>query len=232
MNVATSSPSAPRRRHRVRWGLAILVATGLIFALRQPILRSLAAPLIVTESFPDATGIVLLGGDRRFDEAIQFLRLNPAGTVLLADPPPGRLVRLQILPPAVDLERKELIRRGMPTDQIAVVSWSGHEDSLSAALSRWFHDRPDDQLIVLCEAFISRELRWQLDRELPRSIARRLAIRPLPNPAYGQSDWWRTEPGIRAFVRGWVGLVLPVIQRGTQRDWQECNPELFQPATS
>ena len=228
MNAATTSLSVTRRRQRVRWGLAILVAAGLIFALREPILRSLAGPLIVTESLPAASGILLLGGDRRFDETADFLQRHPTGTVFLKERPAGRLERLGILPPSKELERRELTHRGVTKDQIAVV---GREESFSDALTRWFQDRTDDQIIVLCDAFESRELRWRLNRELPQSIARRMTIRPLPNSAYGQSNWWRSKQGTVAFVRGWLGLILVVTQRGLQRDWQECNPELFQPAT-
>ncbi|MBS0205652.1 MAG: hypothetical protein JSS49_22340 [Planctomycetes bacterium] len=197
---------------------------------RSPLLRCLAAPLVISESSPMATTMLILGGDLRFDEAAQFCREDLHRHVLLEESPRGRLVRLGILPDPVELGRKELTRRGVRGDQIDVVSWTDPEDSLDMELSRWLHEHPQAQVIVVCEAFSSREIRWRFDRELPRLLARRLAIRPLHHRSYDLSNWWHSKPGIMLFVRSWLGLILPAIQSKESRTWRECNPELFTPA--
>lgn len=225
-----SATGVGRRHRRFQLVIGILVTAGLLFVFRTPLLRCLAALLVISESSPTATTMLILGGDLRFDEAAQFCREQPHRNVLLEGSPRGRLVRLGILPDPVELGRKELTRRGIRGEQIDVVSWTDPEDSLVIELSRWLQEHPQAQVIIVCDAFSSREIRWRFDRELPRLLARRLAVRPMPNRSFDQSTWWHSKPGIMLFVRSWLGLILPAIQSKESRTWRECNPELFTPA--
>lgn len=189
-------------------------------------------PLIHADRPTTVTGIVLLGGDTRFDEATQFHESNATGKILVLERPAGRLERLQIVAPPHVLERRALIENGIPDNQIGLVPRSKPDDSLSEVLLQWLNRHPDESVVVLCDAFDSRAVRWELDRRLPSLLASRVAIRPLPSKSYDSSVWWHDKRGVMGFARAWIGLVLPVIQNGDNWKWRECDPELFEPGVT
>lgn len=201
----------------------------LLFLGRNAILATLASLLIVSQADSNSAAMLILTGDSRFDVAARFVRQDASHRIILQDPPPGRLVRLKFLPSDVELGRKELLDRGVPEDRIDVISWSDERGSLVAGLAQWLDEHPNGQVTVACGAFSSRNIRWSLDRSLSPDLARRLVVQPLPSPSYTQHDWWHSKRGVRAFVRGWASLVLPLVHRH-RKEWRECNPELFQPA--
>lgn len=232
-NSGADSPGLQRpQRARRRWRSVVggvIVIGILVLWLRNGILTSLASMLVVSESAPDATALLVLTGETRFDEAARFALRDPSHRILIEEPRPGRLVRLRILPSIAEQGRNGLQRRGVPEDQIEVVSWSGENETLASSLARWLQQHPDVRVLVVCDAFSSRDIRWTFDRLLPPDQARRLALRPLSSQAYGADNWWHSKPGIRAFCRGWTSLLLPLVHRH-RKEWRECNPELFQPA--
>ncbi len=230
-NHATKPPRLSRLRRLITPSLVILGLAVLIFVTRDFWLRNLASALIVDESISNPTAMLLLSGDLRYDIAARFVREDAHRTVLLEQSPPGRLIQLGILPSSAAQGRQELVQRGVPEVSIGTISWDGDDGPLTTAMTKWLQDRPDEQLVIVCEAFVSRELRWKIDRVLPAPISRRIAIRGLPNTSYGPSNWWRTKSGISSFALGWIGLILPIAQFGQQAEWNACNPEQFQPAT-
>jgi len=229
-DAASSVVSGRPRRYRLLTRLLLLSVLGLVVITRGFWLQGLALPLIFVDQMPDVDAMLLCGGDFRLDEAFRFHQKNPAGQILLVGRSPGRFVRLQILQAPQDLERKELIKRGISTDRIGVVAGLSPDERLSDALVRWFDEHPNAKIIVVCDAFESRTLRWELDRELPRNLSKRLVVRPLASQLYSTANWWHTKRGVAGFIRGWLGLILPVFQRSNDRRWRECNPELFRPA--
>ena len=228
--LTTVTPPKCRWQQR-RKGLLVLSAIVLLMVLaRGPLLYMVALPLVHADGPISATGILLLGGDTRLDETTQFHQKNPDGDVLLLQPAPGRLVRMQILTSPEDLARNDLVERGVSVSKISVVNWASFDEAMETALGRWLNDHPDVKLVVVCDAFESRGVRWRLDRQLPRQTAARLAVRPLVSQSFRQSDWWHSKRGIMALLRSWTGLVMHVVDRGTERRWRECDPEQFRPA--
>jgi hypothetical protein len=230
--VVSSQPTpSTNPGRRCRWwrrGITIAVVLLLVLWQRDFLCWALATPLIRSESGANATAILLIQGHYPFAEVATFLTQDDHHRVLIEASPQGRLERLGIFAPAEETGRKEMVKLGAKPEQIQVLDWTGG-GSRSAAIQRWLMDHPDEQLLVLSEGFSSRELRWQMDRELPASIARRIAIRPSTRQLYDASNWWQTKRGTIAFLRGWLGLILPVIRCGQQKEWVECNPEQFQP---
>ena len=189
----------------------------------------LSLPLIYADRTTAATSVLLLSGDGRVSEAIEFCRENPKAHFLLLDPPPGRLVRLKIMPSPQKMQQKQLIAKSIPEDRIEFVLWNADDEPLGAALSRWYDDHPDAAVTVFCDEFQSRSVRWSLDRRLSTGQAARTTIRPIASKSYDRRVWWTSKQGTMAFVRNWVGLILPLIQ-GDHQKWQECNPDQFRPA--
>lgn len=227
--AATLSAVTPLQNRRLRWGMVILLFAVIVVAGRTRLLQCMAAPLVLEELPQQANSMLLLGGDTRFDEAEGFVKATPSGTVLLESRSPGRLERLQIIPSAVEIARRELNKRGVPADRIEVIQRSVPDNTLGSAISEWFVDNPDGQLSIVCDAFSSRELRWKLNRDLPSSVVGKVVLRPLPSQDIHLSNWWQSKRGVMAFTRGWIGLILQMIPGREVRKSKECNPELFHP---
>jgi hypothetical protein len=200
------------------------------YVARAPLLRGLAAPLIINESLENADGIVMANGDRIYSEVARFHEGHPQCEILVFRHAAGRLVRLHILPSSVDLAFEQLRNRGIGADRITVLPVADDDDRPLRTLESWLQNHPRVRLIVLSNAFSSRELRWRLDRRLPAEMSRRLFVRALDSQSFNQSEWWRSKLGVSSFVRCWLGLVLPLLQPDSQLKWHECNPEQFQPA--
>ena len=225
-------PQMPVRRWRRtgRWGLTICIVAGVLYLMRGTLLQAVAAPLIVSQSTKSATGLLLVGGERKFSAAAEFMEANPSGDILLLKQPESRLERLEILPSQAIQARDDLVRRGINVDRITILDPSATNESPGQVLGRWMQQHQNAHLLVACDLFLSREVRWQLDAELPRECSQRLSVAPPPIRSYDRTRWWKYERGILQVARGWLGLAQHVIYRGRQVEWYECDPEAFQPA--
>ena len=231
LTASNARPNSHLKWRRWRRGFVclLILAVG-VYLVRAPLLGAAARVLVCDEHSHDGSVVLILGGDRCYRDAVRLYDQRTTGGVLLFERPPGRLERLGVLPSPTATAQQELTRGGVPSEKIEVMIPTSPDDlSLGSAIAAWQERNSTAHLVILCDAFSSRSLRWGLNRELSAADATRVHIWPLTNRRYDEQNWWRTKEGMSALVRGWLALVLPILRGQPEPAWQECTPELFRP---
>lgn len=208
---ARSRNERPRSRFRLYLVLVLLAAAGLAVLLRSMLLTALASPLVATHQEPGqaVAAVLIVDGDRRYEEAARLLRQEPGRQALVFEDPPNRLIVAGLLPAAEALARRELMRHDVGEPAIAVLSMPEHlfsDRAAARALGRWLDEHPSAEVAILCDAFSSGVLRLSYASELAERASRLVWI-PLPDPRYSVSDWWHNETGTLAFIEGYATLL-------------------------
>lgn len=180
-----------------------LVVGGLVVLvlLHTPILRGLAWCLIVDEPSSAANYVLVVDGDRCFDVAAQRFREGSVEQVLVQESIPGRLARLGVLPTFEELSRRELAKRGVAADRIALVP--GQPESrweAARVLNAWLQNHPEARVAVLSSQFSSKLKSHVFDRELDHRTRTRLSIVAIRDRRFDESNWWRSKTGIKSFA--------------------------------
>ncbi len=177
-------------------------------AAHRPILRALGGGLVVDqEPPPSCTHIVVLGGDKRYDVAAKLIGETPKWKLLHLGGKYSRLVEYHVLPPWEDHFKQQMRERGAPEERIEFRgatlqnSWKTVTE-----LNRWLQEQDDAGVVVLCERFNSRCLRYQLDTILSPEHAARVSLLALPDRRYNEQDWWRSRTGLKQFVYAGIDL--------------------------
>lgn len=198
--------AARRPWTRPRWGrrgcVVVLLLLVVCLALwRQPILQGLAWILVVDQQPQQIDYVLIGGGDGCFDEAARLYRQRPSRRVLLMEPPPGRLVRLGILPTVESASRRALEARDVPPEVVEVIVWkAGDPTTRTQRLQAWMKDHPHVRTVYLCERFASRHVRCLLDWRLAPEAAAHIAVRGLPDRRFDETNWWRSRRGVKEWV--------------------------------
>lgn len=196
-------PPARLRPRCGRWGcLAVVLVLAACLALwRRPVLQGMAAMLVVDEPAPQANCVLIGGGDGCFDVAAATWRANPSCRVLLMESPPGRLVRLGVLPTVEQTGRRALQARGVPPEAVEVIARRPDgPPTRTGRLEAWLEGHPDDRVLLLCDRFEGRQVRCLLDRGLGPAAAARVAVGGLPDRRYDETNWWRSRQGAKQWV--------------------------------
>jgi hypothetical protein len=123
MIMAPTSLPKPRS-HLPPLGPSFIVLGGvgvIAVVLRVPLLRPAGQTLVADDGFIVCSHVALLGGDRRYDAAAKLVAGDHVGGVLLIESEPTRIQTLGLVPTDSALERRELSRRGVPTDRLTIV---------------------------------------------------------------------------------------------------------------
>src|ERR1700733_12252757 len=159
-----------RRRRRVAIGLAIVVlAIGVAWLEREPILRHVAGWWAVSDELVHADAIVVLGGDldvRPFAAAALYKR-GFADKILVSNVQFGRAEHLGMVPSHTELNREVLLKLGVPETAIATFGENNASTEQEAvALRDWALQTQAKRIIIPTELFATRRTRWIFDREL------------------------------------------------------------------
>jgi uncharacterized SAM-binding protein YcdF (DUF218 family) len=193
----------PRIRLRAGWLILVLmsVALGLAWLARHPLLRSAAALWVVSDPLDSADAIVVLGGglDVRPFAAADLYKRGLAHRILIANSRQSPAEKLEVVPAHVELNRKVLLKQGVPAE--AIVTFG---DGLSntyeeaRALLAWATANGIRSVIIPTEPFPARRVMWIFDHELgPAGI--RVIVEPRNPPQYDLDDWWRNEHALIDF---------------------------------
>lgn len=187
--------------------IVLLLATG-AWAARRPILTGAARALTVRDPLRRADALVLLGGDpdSRPDEVARLYRRGLASTVLIVRSRPEPSVRLGVRLDDTDLNILVLHRLGVPASAIRVLRFPGGATSTydeARAVRDWAYDAHPGTLIVVTSAFHTRRARWLFRRQLER-LRIAILMAPVTDPDFDESNWWRTEPGLLAYVEEYL----------------------------
>ena len=209
-NVQPEIARIPNARPRKRpWaGAATFAVPLLIMALgalawfhREALLRYAAEQWAVSDDIHPADAIVVLGGGvdtRPFAAAEDYLN-GVARRILLTDVRRSRVEALNILPSHVEINRRVLIKLGVPeTDVETICNAVSTTFEEGQCVREWAIRNHARSVIVPTEAFSSRRVRWTLMQALAGTGAS-VQIQTLDYPDYSYLGWWKTDSGLIAF---------------------------------
>jgi uncharacterized SAM-binding protein YcdF (DUF218 family) len=200
--------SNTRARKRSWAGTAILAVLLLIMAVdvlawfnREALLLYAAEQWAVSDDIHPADAIVVLGGgvDTRPFTAAEDYRKGLAHRILVTDTRRSRVETLDIFPSHVEINRRVLIKLGVPETDIETLGnglSSTFEEGQS--LRDWAICNHARSVIVPTEAFSSRRVRWTLTQALAGTGAS-VQIQMLDYPDDSYVTWWKTNAGLIEF---------------------------------
>lgn len=197
--------SVPARRVS-RWRTILLaaialLAVGLTWLEREPILQDLAAWWVVSDELAHADAIVVLGGnlDVRPFAAADLYKRGYADKVLVSNVLLGRAERLGFVRSHTQLNSDVLVKLGVPAEAIVTVGQEVSSTREEAqAVREWAVDARAKAILVPTELFTARRTGWIFKRELdPKGI--RVIVHAYPPADYTLADWWRSRYGLIDF---------------------------------
>jgi hypothetical protein len=228
-DVAAEKIDSVRPRSRWKRRLVILaVMAGAAVCFHGRILRSLAELLVVDEPPAAAQAVLMIGGVSRFDEAVKR-HADGTKVVFILRSKPGRLDRMGILPSAEQLTRRELLVRGIPEDDLSLLSAEPIANSrVGALLCDRLRDHAEWHIAVLCDRFSTRKWRMLLRRSGDPQLAARIHLIALPERGFDETNWWRSKPGARAILNGYLRLGFTWWHDGPLPAGRECTQADFE----
>jgi hypothetical protein len=231
MNAPSNSTSShPRRRWRYSLLAAVLVVVCL-YVLRGPLLRSVAGYLVLEEPLPGAVDYVLVQpyGDGRYERAAQLYHAGLARSILLVERRPSRLERMGLLTPFETLTQQALAARGVPASAITMIPGRVRTDWQRARCLRgWFEQQPPVRIVVLCDRFGGRKLRYVFDQVLGNAYADRVRVLCLPDRRHDESNWWRQRTAVVDIFDTYVRLAFTRLVGESNEEWREWDPKEYE----
>jgi uncharacterized SAM-binding protein YcdF (DUF218 family) len=223
----TSAPTG-RRRRWWRGGLLTVLLVGACFYLfRVPILRSLADFLIIDQQGP-ADYVLILNGDGRYDRAASLYHSGSAPRILLVESRPKRLERMGFESSSISLTERELAARGVPRDAITVIAGQALNDwDRARQLRDWLESQPTVNVLVLCDLFGGRRLRYIFNEILGAEYVSRVRMNALPDRQFDETDWWHHRPAIVYLFDSYLRLVYDRLSGEDREEWREWDPEEY-----
>jgi len=222
-----SVSGAQRTWRRLRRTLsAFLVVLLCLYAFRVPILRSVAGYLVVEERGTAAYVLILASADRRDDHTASLYHSGSVSGVLLVESRPKRLERMGFKSSFVTLTQNELAARGVPRDAITVLPGQARTDWDRARILRdWLQQKPAVAVVVLCDRFGGRRLRYLFDQILGADDARRVRVSALPERRFDETDWWQHRLAIVNVFDSYLRLAYDRLSGEDSEEWREWDPE-------
>jgi uncharacterized SAM-binding protein YcdF (DUF218 family) len=220
--------SAQRTRRWWRRGLVpILILGTCLYLFRAPILQSVAAYLVVDERGP-ADYVLILDGDGRYDRAASLYHSGSATRILLVESRPKRLERMGFRPSYITLSQRELAARGVPQDAVTVIPGQSRTDwDRARRLREWLQQQPAMSIVVLCNRFGGRRLRYIFDEILGADYAGRVRVSALPERGFGESDWWQNRQATVYVFDSYLRLAYDRLSGEDSEEWREWDPQEY-----
>jgi uncharacterized SAM-binding protein YcdF (DUF218 family) len=150
---------------------------------------------------------VVLGGglDTRPFAAAELYRKGLVQRVLISNVKDEPAVTLGVLANHTELNRRVLLRLGVPADKIETFG-ENNESTWDEAvtLSSFAVRRGIKSFTIPVELFSSRRVAFIFRRELPTVT---FAVEAVDHPAYARATWWRSNIGLIAFQNEFVKYV-------------------------
>jgi hypothetical protein len=230
--LTAAQPAKRGRRRWLRCVLFVSIAVVCLYLFRAPLLRSAENFLVVEQQLAAADYVLILDGDRRYDQAAELLRAGHARQILVIEAKPERLQRKHLAPSPEDEARRELRARAVPGSSVHLIPGQAFTDwDRARSLSDWLNQRPQTKLVILCDQLGSRRLRHILDQVLGAEKARQVYLRPLAQRWHEGIDWWQKREGVLGVGQGYLRLsYVWLFGEGAQAQWREWDPEEYERA--
>jgi hypothetical protein len=187
----------------------------------------MASFLIIEEHGP-ADYVLILDGDRRYDQAAKLYHSGSAPRILFLEGRPRRLERMGIEPSPLSLSERELAARGVPPDVITVIRGQALNDwDRARQLREWLERQPRVNVLMLCDRFGGRRLRYIFQQILGPEFAARVRIRALPDRQFGEDDWWHHRPATVYLFDSYLRLAYDRLCGEDREEWGEWDPEEY-----
>ena len=194
-------PSTTRGRRGLAALVVVMLAIGLAWLQREPILREIGTWWVVSDEQAQSDAIVVLGGD--FDvrpfAAAELYKHGLARTILLSNVQMGKAERLGFIPSHTSLNRDVLLKLDVPA--AAIVTFGENLSSTqqeASAVRQWALQSQAKGIIIPTDLFATRRTRWIFDRELA-PIGVQVMVSAYRTDQYTLADWWRHRTGLVDF---------------------------------
>jgi hypothetical protein len=222
--------SEKRKGHFWGWvllaGLALAGTAGYWF--RHPILRNIAGYLVVDEPSAATCVLVLPGVDRRYDRAAEMFRAGSVTSILLVERRAKRLEKMGFVPTFESVSQRELDQRGVPKKSITVIRGETRTDwERGRSLRTWLESQPTSRVVILCDRFGGRKMRYIMDKTLGAECASRVRVMCLPERSYDENNWWHNRSGAVQVFDAYLNLAHTWLCGEEKEEWREWDPEEF-----
>lgn len=199
-----------------------------LYLFRAPLLRGAASALIVDQPREATTALLLLDADRGTERAAESYREGRAGRVLLIESWPGRVEQMGVLPPYVDVLRRNLVAGGVPGESVAVLKGRAKNDwDRARMVGEWLAAHPGATVTVLCDRFGSRRLCRVFSATLGAEAAR-LRWWAQAERRFDENDWWRHKEGFLRVYSAGVGLGYVWLVGEDREEWRPWDPDQYE----
>jgi uncharacterized SAM-binding protein YcdF (DUF218 family) len=215
-----SSPARHHRRERggiilrlLFWG-GVLAVLGILYLLREPVLRLTGEILIVEADPAEADAIFILGDDNysadRATRAAELYRDRWAPHIVAS----GRYLRPYVT--IADLMQRDLTERGVPAAAVLrLPSYAENTRQEANVLLRVTREKKWKRVLVVTSNYHSRRARLIFDRVFGGEAEVRLI--PARDGTYDPKSWWRTRLGVKHFFSEAVSFCVALWEtRSTQ----------------
>ena len=207
--------------------ISILLAG--IFAARSRLLPMAVHWLDVGEDPQKADYVMVLGGDVNVRPFVAAALINAglAPQVILVKAKAGPAVEDGIIPPSYELDRRVLLRRGVPEDKIVILDGQARStyDEMSA-LAEFLAPVSEASVTVVTTDFHTRRARWICNRVLGEQ-ARRFSFVSTPCSEFSTESWWQVEKGFLLIVGEYIKLAIYAVWYGSLGWWIIASAVLF-----
>jgi len=189
--------------------LLLLALAGGVYLLRQPLLRAAGEWFIVDELPQPSDAIVVLGDDNypadRATRAAELYKERWAPRVIAS----GRYLRPYAS--LADLERRDLIERGVPAEAIVHFANSGANTREEAyAVRGLLRQKGWRRVLLVTSNYHTRRARYIYRRVLdPGMEGRMVAAR---DSGFDPAAWWESRSGLKIFFRECVATLVAFVE--------------------
>lgn len=209
--------------------LLVMLLSLLGTCFHRVLLRSAAKTLMVNEQHHGADHLLIMGGDKSYQVAVDMLKRDEASSVLVFESSGGNLVKFGILPPPHEVAHRELLKHGIAADDITRVV-SDPERRYFGSLRLWMRRNPTSHVCLFTDSFSSKRTRQLVNLAMSRALSHRVTIVGLPDRRFDENNWWKSRVGIKTFVTTMLGLIhtnlMGLPQRSKSSSWDPDEYEL------
>lgn len=210
MTKSSDSRGLPRNSQRggiifrMLFLIFFLAALGVLWLVREPVLRLAGGFLMVDDPPRSSDVIVVFDDDYDADGAARAAELFKAGWA------PRVVASGENLRPyasEAELTQKDLVERGVPAASIVRLTYRATNTREEAeALGTFLSSHGWKKVLLVAANYRTRRLRYVLERTLASGSELRLAAARDAN--YDPNDWWRHRASVKNFLREAAGFFV------------------------